>query len=203
MLGYLSYLSGELLGLSGIVTLFCCAVAISHYALHNISAPARVTLVRSCQTLSYVSEGAIFIYVGMDTLDPLKWKVGPYFLHTSHSTSAHAVTEPALLSVQLWRKEMLRHCLAVVRGAAPCTVALGPASDAAILCRWFDSYGPKSICCLSLDGEGSLTSRKLHACDILLPHTLLLQCLVIDFSLSLCRTPTLGRQCGCSACCSC
>ena len=41
------------------------------------SAPARVTLVRSCQTLSYVSEGAIFIYVGMDTLDPLKWKVGP------------------------------------------------------------------------------------------------------------------------------
>ena len=76
MLGYLSYLAGELAGLSGIVTLFCCAVAISHYALHNISAPARVTLVRSCQTLSYVSEGAIFIYVGMDTLDPLKWKVG-------------------------------------------------------------------------------------------------------------------------------
>ena len=35
-----------------------------------------MTLVRSCQTLSYVSEGAIFIYVGMDTLDPLKWKVG-------------------------------------------------------------------------------------------------------------------------------
>ena len=78
MLGYLSYLAGELAGLSGIVTLFCCAVAISHYALHNISAPARVTLVRSCQTLSYVSEGAIFIYVGMDTLDPLKWKVGTY-----------------------------------------------------------------------------------------------------------------------------
>ncbi|KAK9909394.1 hypothetical protein WJX75_001559 [Coccomyxa subellipsoidea] len=81
MLGYLSYLSGELAGLSGIVTLFCCAVAISHYALHNISAPARVTLVRSCQTLSYVSEGAIFIYVGMDTLDPLKWK-NTYFGET-------------------------------------------------------------------------------------------------------------------------
>ena len=45
MLGYLSYLAGELAGLSGIVTLFCCAVAISHYALHNVSAPARVTLV--------------------------------------------------------------------------------------------------------------------------------------------------------------
>ena len=29
---------------------------------------------RATQTLSYVSEGAIFLYVGMDTLDPLKWK---------------------------------------------------------------------------------------------------------------------------------
>ncbi len=89
MLGYLSYLSGELLGLSGIVTLFCCAVAISHYALHNISAPARVTLVRSCQTLSYVSEGAIFIYVGMDTLDPLN---GRWALHCSMACAARHVS---------------------------------------------------------------------------------------------------------------
>ena len=75
MLGYLSYLTGELLGLSGIVTLFCCAVAISHYALHNVSSMSRVTIVSAFQTLSYVSEGAIFIYVGMDMLDPIKWKV--------------------------------------------------------------------------------------------------------------------------------
>lgn len=33
--------------------------------------------VRATQTLSYVSEGAIFLYVGMDTLDPLKWKARP------------------------------------------------------------------------------------------------------------------------------
>ena len=75
MLGYMSYLTGELLGLSGIVTLFCCAVAISHYALHNVSSMSRVTIVSAFQTLSYVSEGAIFIYVGMDMLDPIKWKV--------------------------------------------------------------------------------------------------------------------------------
>ena len=93
MLGYLSYLAGELAGaVSGIVTLFCCAVAISHYALHNISAPARVTLVRSCQTLSYVSEGAIFIYVGMDTLDPLKWKVGA--LHCIHGSAPLCMALP-------------------------------------------------------------------------------------------------------------
>ena len=31
MLAYLSYLCGELLGISGIVSLFCCGVIISHY----------------------------------------------------------------------------------------------------------------------------------------------------------------------------
>ena len=36
-----------------------------------------MTLEGSCQMLSYVSKVAIFIYVGMDTLDPLKWKVCP------------------------------------------------------------------------------------------------------------------------------
>ena len=80
MLAYLSYLTGDWLGLSGIVALFCCAVTISHYALHNVSSLSRVTTVSAFQTLSYVSEGAIFIYVGMDTLDPLKWQVHPYLI---------------------------------------------------------------------------------------------------------------------------
>lgn len=37
MTAYMSYLLGDVLGLSGILALFVCAVAISHYALHNIS----------------------------------------------------------------------------------------------------------------------------------------------------------------------
>ena len=75
LLGYLSYLCGDVLGLSGIVSLFTCAVAISHYALHNVNTQSRVTTVSAFQTLSYMSEGAIFIYVGMDALDPIKWRV--------------------------------------------------------------------------------------------------------------------------------
>jgi NhaP-type Na+/H+ or K+/H+ antiporter len=75
MLAYLSYLCGEVYGLSGIVTLFCCGVVVSHYALHNVSAMSRVTTVSAFQTLSYLSEGAIFIYVGLDALDPVKWTV--------------------------------------------------------------------------------------------------------------------------------
>ena len=42
MTAYLSYLSGDVLGLSGILALFVCAVAISHYALHNISSEPSV-----------------------------------------------------------------------------------------------------------------------------------------------------------------
>lgn len=75
LLGYLSYLCGDFMGFSGIVALFCCAVTISHYALHNVSSLSRVTTVSAFQTLSYVSEGAIFIYVGLDALDPIKWRV--------------------------------------------------------------------------------------------------------------------------------
>lgn len=86
LLAYLSYLAGDWLGLSGIVALFCCAVTISHYALHNVSSMSRVTTISAFQTLSYVSEGAIFIYVGMDTLDPLKWQVGSTCRFQTHST---------------------------------------------------------------------------------------------------------------------
>lgn len=74
MLAYLSYLCGELLGISGIVSLFCCGVVTSHYALHNVTTLTRATTVSAFQTLSYISEGCIFIYMGMDTLDPIKWK---------------------------------------------------------------------------------------------------------------------------------
>ncbi len=44
-------------------------------ALHNVTSMTRVTTVSAFQTLSYIAEGCIFIYVGLDTLDPLKWKV--------------------------------------------------------------------------------------------------------------------------------
>lgn len=35
--GYLTYLLGELMGLSGIITLFTCAIIMGHYSYMNIS----------------------------------------------------------------------------------------------------------------------------------------------------------------------
>ncbi|CAL5219929.1 g1861 [Coccomyxa viridis] len=74
MVAYLSYLVGDYIGLSGIVTLFCCSVTMSHYALHNISKAQRAGTMSAFETLSFLSEGAIFVYVGLDALDPMKWK---------------------------------------------------------------------------------------------------------------------------------
>jgi hypothetical protein len=44
-------------------------------ALHNVTTLTRATTVSAFQTLSYISEGCIFIYLGLDTLDPIKWQV--------------------------------------------------------------------------------------------------------------------------------
>jgi len=70
---YLSYLAGDYLGFSGIVSLFCCAVVISHYAMPNISKQQRAATLSLYETLSFLSEGSIFVYVGLDALDPQKW----------------------------------------------------------------------------------------------------------------------------------
>jgi NhaP-type Na+/H+ or K+/H+ antiporter len=72
-MAFLSYLIGELAGLSGILSLFFCGMAVSHYALQHVSRTSRAALLNAFATLSYLLEGLIFLYVGRDALDPVKW----------------------------------------------------------------------------------------------------------------------------------
>ena len=95
MVAYLSYLVGDYIGLSGIVTLFCCSVTMSHYALHNITKAQRAGTMSAFETLSFLSEGAIFVYVGLDALDPMKWKVSVSLYQAMDSMSA----TPAMLTM--------------------------------------------------------------------------------------------------------
>eukprot|EP01026_Neomeris_dumetosa_P053160 TRINITY_DN4744_c0_g1_i5.p2 TRINITY_DN4744_c0_g1~~TRINITY_DN4744_c0_g1_i5.p2 ORF type:complete len:243 (-),score=14.46 TRINITY_DN4744_c0_g1_i5:70-798(-) len=74
LMAYFSYLLGEVLGLSGILTIFFCAICISHYALQNMSCAARGCAIQVFRCASYLAEGVIFIYVGMDSLDVGKWR---------------------------------------------------------------------------------------------------------------------------------
>ncbi|KAI8467124.1 MAG: putative sodium/hydrogen exchanger, partial [Monoraphidium minutum] len=74
LLAYSSWLLADLAGLSAILALFVTGMMVSHYALGNISADGRDTAVNAFRTLAYVAEGMVFVYVGMDCLDPEKWK---------------------------------------------------------------------------------------------------------------------------------
>lgn len=80
-IAFLTYLLAELCNLSGILALFFCGMAVSHYALQHISRASRAALLNFFRTLSYLLEGVIFLYVGRDTLDPSKW-VHAHFLET-------------------------------------------------------------------------------------------------------------------------
>lgn len=75
LLSYLSYLLADVTGLSAILSLFVCGVVTSHYAMHSLSPEGRVATLTGFRTASYLAEGVIFIYLGMDALDPLKWQV--------------------------------------------------------------------------------------------------------------------------------
>ena len=78
-LAFLSYLLAEVLGLSGILALFFCGMAVSHYALQHVNPRSRAALLNTFATLSYLLEGFIFLYVGRDALDPVKWSNASFF----------------------------------------------------------------------------------------------------------------------------
>ncbi|GAV87256.1 Na_H_Exchanger domain-containing protein [Cephalotus follicularis] len=69
LMAYLSYLSAELLELSGILAVFFCGTLMSHYAWHNVTDGSRIT------TRHVLAETFIFVYVGMDAFDFEKWKL--------------------------------------------------------------------------------------------------------------------------------
>lgn len=75
MIAYLSYLVAEHFGCSGIVAIFTCAVVMSHYALYNVPRETRKATRHTAEVFSYLCEGAIFLYVGLDTIDPVTWQV--------------------------------------------------------------------------------------------------------------------------------
>ena len=50
-------------------------MTLSHYAMPNVNRQQRAGTLSTFETMSFLSEGAIFVYVGLDALDPLKWAV--------------------------------------------------------------------------------------------------------------------------------
>lgn len=72
--GYFTYLLGELIGLSGIITLFTCAIIMGHYCFMNISEESQKGTGLAFETVSYISEAFVFAYLGASTLSiDSKW----------------------------------------------------------------------------------------------------------------------------------
>ncbi|BFG37019.1 hypothetical protein CerSpe_232930 [Prunus speciosa] len=74
LMAYLSYMLAELMGLSGILTVFFSGIVMSHYTWHNVTENSRITTKHAFATMSFIAETFIFLYVGMDALDIDKWK---------------------------------------------------------------------------------------------------------------------------------
>ena len=63
--GYLAYISAELVGWSGIISLIGCGLTQAHYAFRNISTESRTTVNYFIKMLSSTSDCIIFLYLGI------------------------------------------------------------------------------------------------------------------------------------------
>lgn len=73
LVGYLSYILSELLGLSGIMAIFCCAVTMAHYTGQNTSKTAQQATGIIFTVMSQGAEAFTFTYLGMN-LTTFKWE---------------------------------------------------------------------------------------------------------------------------------
>ncbi|XP_078514131.1 sodium/hydrogen exchanger 4-like [Lissotriton helveticus] len=68
MFSYLSYLSAEMLYLSGILSITACAMTMKKYVQENVSQKSNTTIKYFMKMLSSVSETLIFIFMGVSTV---------------------------------------------------------------------------------------------------------------------------------------
>ena len=88
LFAYISYSVPEIIGLSGIMSLFFCGIILAHYNWYNLSEEARATTRHGCESMSFASETAVYIYLGLNfafsfgrRTDSLRWNF--HFLLTT------------------------------------------------------------------------------------------------------------------------
>lgn len=101
-------------------------------ALHNVTTLTRATTVSAFQTLSYISEGCIFIYLGLDTLDPIKWQVCRVLHGKLHDTLCSPMAVVSCVSSACSTLVGCCKNLQVALQRIPCNIV--PTSGIPILC---------------------------------------------------------------------
>jgi NhaP-type Na+/H+ or K+/H+ antiporter len=66
--GYLSYIIAELVQMSGIMTIFCCGLAMAHYAKQNLSAISYEGSDLSFKVVAHGAEAFTFTYLGLTVI---------------------------------------------------------------------------------------------------------------------------------------
>jgi len=64
-IAYLSYLTAELLGFSGLIAIFFCGITMSDYTWINFSEMGKITVYRCVHSVAYCAETMIFVYLGL------------------------------------------------------------------------------------------------------------------------------------------
>jgi len=83
VLAYFSYVLAEFCKISGVISLFVCALTQSHYCWHSVSEPSRRALFQVSGALDYLSELMVFLSFGIlllshENLVPENWN--PWFI---------------------------------------------------------------------------------------------------------------------------
>ncbi|KAI9332229.1 Sodium/hydrogen exchanger family-domain-containing protein [Obelidium mucronatum] len=68
LFAYISYLLADVLGMTGIISIFFCGIAMAHYAAGNLSEEARNASKVTLRLLAFMCECFIFLYLGLGLL---------------------------------------------------------------------------------------------------------------------------------------
>jgi len=78
LFGYMSYLICEIYDFSGIISILICGIIMAHYVFYNISSTGKLATGVIFETISYLSEGFIYSYIGFTAVyviynDKISW----------------------------------------------------------------------------------------------------------------------------------
>ena len=65
LFAYASYITSEMLGFSGVITLFCCGLTQSYYAFQNLSQKSKISSTLAIETIGHAAEAFVFTYLGL------------------------------------------------------------------------------------------------------------------------------------------
>ncbi len=108
---YISYLAGEMLGISGIMSLLFCGILMQHYHWYSLNEEARIAAKGLFKVLAFIAETIVFLYLGVNvfsSIAPLRWDYKLIIATTVLCFMGRALNIFPLSAVaNIWRKKKI------------------------------------------------------------------------------------------------